>query len=352
MSVQPATLLNNRAARAYLDFVADARSTLMNVRWGAVTSLGSATIAAYEQRTSTTVDSVATVRDALLKLPEMSAFFRVKRTLQEACWQRIIDACAPIEAQLLDTVSQAEQQGPGNVSWNPAATYPDYARVDIHIQPGGYTQHPLAGLIYDLGTQVFFGGGNIDAMHAATANRTLPPLDGRVACVVDIGCSVGQMTCALKQRFPEANVWGTDISGPMVRYAHWRAVQNNCDVQFAQMPAEQLNFSADEVDLIVAHIVFHELPVAVIRQVIREAMRVLRPGGALVIWDFPTATADNPSFATFMGIMDAADNGEPYVIPFVRCDVEKLLCDAGFTLRSTDPKHIQQHGRIADKPTA
>jgi SAM-dependent methyltransferase len=352
MSAQPDTLLGNRAARAYLDFVADARGTLMNARWGAMTGLGHAAIADYEQRTGVAADSVATVRDALLTLPEMSAFFRVKRTLQEACWQRIIEACTPLEAQLLETLSDAEQQGPGSVRWNPETAYPDYAQVDIHIQPGGYTQHPLAGLIYDLGTQVFFGGGNVDAMHTATAERTLPPLDERVARVVDIGCSVGQMSCALKHRFPDAEVWGTDISGPMVRYAHWRAVQNNCAVQFAQMPAEQLDFGADEVDLIVAHIVFHELPVAVIRQVISEAMRVLRPGGALVIWDFPTATADNPSFGNFMGIMDAADNGEPYAIPFVQCDVEKLLHDAGFTLRSKDPNHIQQHGRIADKPAA
>jgi SAM-dependent methyltransferase len=343
-------LINDRSARAYLDFVADARGTLMNAQWGAMTGLGHQLIAAYEQRTEASADSVAAVRAALLDTPEMSAFFRVKRSLQEACWQRIIDACAPLQDELLATLAATEQQGPGSVQLNPHYTYPEYAQVDIHIQPGGYTQHPLAGLIYDLGTQVFFGGGNVDALHAATAERTLAPLDEKVTRVVDIGCSVGQMSCALKHRFPDAEVWGTDISGPMVQYAHWRAVQHNCDVHFAQMPAEQLDFPDGHADLIVAHILFHELPVPVIKATVKEAFRVLRPGGAFVIWDFPTATADNPGFGNFMGIMDAADNGEPYAIGFVRCNVEDLMLDAGFNLRSNDPGKIQQQGRIGDKP--
>jgi ubiquinone/menaquinone biosynthesis C-methylase UbiE len=232
---------------------------------------------------------------------------------------------------------------------NPDYAYPEYATVDIHIQPQGYTGHPLAGLIYDTGTRVFFGGGNVDAMHDAVARKTQLPVDGRVERAVETGCSVGQMTCALKRRFPDAEVWGTDISAPMVRYGHWRALQSNFDVQFAQMPAEDLDFPDEHVDLVVAHILFHELPVPVIKEVLAEAFRVLRPGGTIVIWDFPTATDANPSFANFMGIMDAADNGEPYAIGFVRCGVEELMRDAGFELRFDDPADLQAHGRVGDK---
>jgi SAM-dependent methyltransferase len=354
MTAKTTSLLPGRAARAYLDFVAEARGTLMNAHWGTLTGIGHEAITAFEAETGAPVENDNDVRAALLGLPVMAAFFRIKRTLQEACWQRIIDACTPREQALVRVLSEAEQQGPGSVHVNQHFLYPEYARVDIHIQPGGYTDHPLAGLIYDAGTQVFFGGANgkmfVDPLHDATAERTLIPLDERVENIVEIGCSVGQMTCALKKRFPGANVWGTDISAPMVRYAHWRALQTECDVHFAQMPAEKLDFPDEHVDLIVAHILFHELPVAVIRQVLAEAFRVLRPGGSIVIWDFPTATDANPSFGNFMGIMDAADNGEPYALGFVRCGLEGLITDAGFDLRSDDPAELQAHGRVGDKP--
>lgn len=350
MPADAAVLRTDRATRACLDFIATARVELMNAHWGNMTSMGQHAIDAYQARTGQSVDDDVAVRAVLLDLPPMATFFRIKRTLQEACWQRIIDACAPREADIVTALVASESQGPGSVRLQSTFRYPDYACVDIHIQPGGYTGHPLAGLIYDLGTRVFFGGGNVDALHASVAQRTAAPLDETVERIMDIGCSVGQMTCALKLRFPSAEVLGTDISGPMVQYAHWRAVQQGCDVHFAQMPAEALDVPDGEFDLIVAHILFHELPVTVIERVVTEAYRVLRPGGTFVIWDFPTATDTNPSFGTFMGIMDAADNGEPYALAFVRCGLENIMTRAGFTLRSKDPAEIQAHGRIGDKP--
>ena len=345
-----ASLLTDRAARAYLDFIADARAGLMNAHWGSMTNLGQQAIAAFESRTGQKVENDVAVRTALLDIEPMATFFRIKRTLQEACWQRIIDACTADEAEILAALVTAEGQGPGSVRLQPDFSYPEYATVDIHIQPGGYTHHPLTGLIYDRGTAVFFGGGDVDAMHATMAQKTSAPLDERVDAVMDIGCAIGQMTCALKRRFATAHVTGTDISEPMVRYAHWRAVQQNCDVDFAQMPAETLDATDGSLDLIVAHIVFHELPVAIIKRVVAEAYRTLRPGGSFVIWDFPTATESNPSYGNFMGMMDAADNGEPYALDFVRCGLEDMMKSAGFTLRSEIPTDIQANGRIGDKP--
>lgn len=349
MPTEAAALLVDQATRAYLDFITDARGELVYAHWGGMTSMGQRAIDEYESRTGQSVDDDAAVRATLLDLPPMATFFRLQRTLQEATWQRIIDACAPREADIVAELVATESRGPGSVRLQPAFRYPEYATVDIHIQPGGYTGHPLAGLIYDLGTQVFFGGGKVDAVHESVAQKTAAPLDRRVERIMDIGCSIGQMTCALKHCFPAAEVRGTDISGPMVHYAHWRAVQRGCDVHFAQMPAEALDVPDGYFDLVVAHILFHELPVGIIERVVTEAYRVLRPGGAFVIWDFPTATDTNPSYANFMGIMDGADNGEPYALGFVHCGLEDIMKRAGFTLRSEDPTEIHTNGRIGDK---
>ena len=341
----------SRAAEAYLDFVGDARQQLMHAHWGSLLSLGYSAIAAVTDETGDAPEDIATVKQTVLDFPEMAAFLRIKRTLQESCWDRVIDAYAPEQADFLKAMDDSDAPGPGSVKWDPKFQYPEYATVDIHIQPGGYTQHPLSGLIYDHGTRVFFGGGAPgDFIHEATVKRTASPIDGTLRRALEIGCSVGQLTCALKNSSPEAEVWGIDISAPMVRYAHWRAKQRHIDVHYAQMAAEQMDFPDDHFDLVVAHILFHEIPVEVIKKTIGEVFRVLRPGGTFVLWDFPTATEQNPSFANFMGILDAADNGEPYAVGFVRCGIEELMKDAGFSLRSEEPEQIMEQGRVGDKP--
>ena len=337
-----------RAAEAYLDFIGGARQELMHAHWGKLLSLGNSALAAA----GGAPDSVDEVKRVLLDFPEMAAFLRVKRTLQESCWKRVIDAYGPEQADFIDVMEKSDGQGPGSVKWDPNFQYPEYATVDIHIQPGGYTQNALSGLIYDHGTKVFFGAGSqSDFIHDATAKKTATPVDGTLRRVLEIGCSVGQLTCALKNLFPETETWGIDISAPMVRYAHWRAIQQNIDVHYAQMAAEQMSLPGNHFDLIVAHILFHELPVEVIKKTVGEVFRVLRPGGTFVVWDFPTATEQNPSFANFMGVLDAADNGEPYAIGFVRCGVEGFMKRAGFALRSEEPEKIMEQGRVGDKPT-
>jgi ubiquinone/menaquinone biosynthesis C-methylase UbiE len=166
--------------------------------------------------------------------------------------------------------------------------------------------------------------------------------------VLEIGCSVGQLACELKKRLPDAEVWATDISAPMVRYGHWRAVQQEVDVHFAQMASEALEFPDNHFDLVVSHILFHEIPRPVIEKTLAEAKRVLRPGGTFVLWDFASASEDRPGYGGILGLMDAADNGEPYAPGFVTMNVEKTIEDTGFVIRKVgDP--AQMHDRVCDK---
>ena len=263
------------------------------------------------------VDEMRTVME---DVPEVATWLRVKRSLQEAYWQRIMESYGMREEEFLHMLEVSDAEGPGSVVWDPDFDYPEYATVDIHIQPGGYVEEPLGGFHYDYGTKVFFGGmNNDDVLHSKMAEKTSLPLDGRVERIMDIGCAIGQFSCALKKRFPGAQVWGTDIGSPMVRYAHHRAVKQNLDVNFAQMACEDLDFPDNHFDLMTAHLLFHELPVPIIEQTLAEAFRVLRPGGTFVLWDFPSAAADDGRFSGFIRYMDAADNGEPYSCEFVYC---------------------------------
>ncbi|MBL8642885.1 MAG: class I SAM-dependent methyltransferase, partial [Rhodospirillaceae bacterium] len=145
-----------------------------------------------------------------------------------------------------------------------------------------------------------------------------------------------------------AEVHGIDISSAMLRYAHWRALEQNTEIHLTQMATEAMEFETGSFDLVVSHLLFHEIPVPVIKKTLAEVRRVLRPGGTYVMFDFPTATPQSPGYSGFAGLMDAVDNGEPYAYGFVKCGIEELLEEAGLKLRSHDKAVIAQTGRVCD----
>jgi ubiquinone/menaquinone biosynthesis C-methylase UbiE len=349
----PTPALTARADEAFLDFVSDARNVLMHEQWYAVCELANKALATADLAKKEEVwpGKIEEMREVLKGVPEAAVMLRAKRSLQEAYWNRIMDSYGINETEWLAKLDAADKQGPGTLTLNPDFDVPDYAKVEIHIQPGGYVREPLCGLHYDYGTKVFFGGQNDeDALHIKVAKQTSAPKDGKVERLLDIGCAIGQLTCEMKRRFPQAEAWGIDVGAPMLRYAHLRASEQDLDVNFSQMVCEDMDFPDNHFDIVTSHLLFHELPMPVIRNTLAEVYRVLRPGGTFVVWDFPTNTPQEARFALYSLMFDSADNGEPYSTDFVYSGVESLMKATGFSLRYEDPEEVQRHGRVCDKP--
>ena len=353
--VGPTPAMTRRADESFLNYIKDLRSVLMMAPAKDVHPKANAVIEAEGIQIKSTHESAEAVRDVVRrKLPEAGVWARVYRSTQQAFWGRICESYGLREGAFLDMLEKSDQSGPGSVEWDPDYVYPDYAKVDIHLQPGGYVGHPLAGLRYDYGSQVFSGKvGENDYLHQAMAKRVPTPMDGRVERIMDIACSVGKLTCALKERFPDAEVWGTDISAPMVRYANYRAIEQERAVHFLQKAGEDLDeLPANQFDLVSVHILFHETPTPVTDRIIANVYRMLRPGGTFWISDFPTLgnDPDGLHYTNLLGAIDSADNCEPYAPEFVRSNIEDKLRKIGFTLRFEDPADINAHGRVCDKP--
>lgn len=343
--------LTTRSDETYNDFMSDARNFLLHAQWRNMSVRGNKILADAGLKPDHTQDGVAKARAAIADDTYINTFLRVKRSAQEIYKQRIVESYRLREAEYLRRMDDAEKRGPGTLTYDPNFVYPDYAKVHIHLQPGGYVGHPLAGMYYDYGTSIFYGGSNEDdALHARLARETPTPLDGKVTRILEIGCGIGQFACELKRVHPNAEVTATDISGPMIRYGHMRAVEQNMDVHFAQMPSEALDFPDRHFDLVVSHILFHEIPLEVIDRTLAEVKRVLRPGGTYVMWDFASAEPGRPTYSGLVGLMDAADNGEPYAIEFVNCNVEGKLEQLGFHLRSRVAPNVMMGSRVCDKP--
>ncbi len=353
--VGPTPAMTRRADETFLNYIADLRSILMMAPAKDIHPNANAVIEAEGVEITATEESVEAVRNVIRRrLPEAGVWARVYRSSQQAFWNRVCESYGLREDVYLRMLEDSDGRGPGSVEWDPDYVYPDYVKVETHLQPGGYVGHPLAGLRYDYGTRVFAGKvSEHDYLHKAMAERVPTPRDGRIEKVMDIACAVGKLTCALKERFPEAEVWGSDISAPMVRYAHYRALEQGLAIHFLQKAGEDLDqLPGNQFDLVTVHIMFHEVPTPVVDRTIANVYRMLRPGGTFWISDFPTLGND-PSglhYTNLLGAIDSADNSEPYAPEFVRSNIEKKLTNIGFTLRYEDPADINTHGRVCDKP--
>jgi ubiquinone/menaquinone biosynthesis C-methylase UbiE len=176
-----------------------------------------------------------------------------------------------------------------------------------------------------------------------------PPQDGRIARILDVACSIGQCTTALKQRFPQAEIWGLDVALPLVRYAHKRATDLGIDVHFVQALAEDTKFPDAHFDCVLSYILFHEVPSRLFAPILAEFFRVLRPGGMLTVVDAPNTTAWPPGNKLWLDF-DATYNCEPYSPAFVASDFQGLAKQAGFRVVSSGPTPTFLACTVLEKP--
>lgn len=111
--------------------------------------------------------------------------------------------------------------------------------------------------------------------------------------VLDIGCGRGALLTAVAKLLPAGRAYGVDIwrpdqsgNGPDAarRNAEREGVADRIELYTADMT--RLPFADDTFDLIVSSLAVHNVPSAAGRRAaIDEAVRVLRPGGRLVIAD-------------------------------------------------------------------
>lgn len=103
--------------------------------------------------------------------------------------------------------------------------------------------------------------------------------------LLDVATGTGKMALALKRRRPSAAVTGVDFAEPMLAVARSAASRRRLDVRFEQADGTALPFedaSFDAVTIAYGLRNFEDPDAG-----LREFERVLRPGGRLVILEFP-----------------------------------------------------------------
>ncbi len=99
--------------------------------------------------------------------------------------------------------------------------------------------------------------------------------------ILDVGCGTGALLHHLLSNVPEADLAGVDPSPEMLTMARNRLPVT---IELKQGWAEEIPYSSDTFDTVVSCNMFHYIRQP--QDALEETLRVLRPGGTLVISDW------------------------------------------------------------------
>ncbi len=232
------------------------------------------------------------------------------------------------------------------------SAFPAYYTRNFHWQTDGWLSARSARL-YDMNVEVLFGGTG-DVMR----RMAIPPLvDGvrealrgevRSARVLDIACGTGRYLTTLARALPGAQLTGVDLSPPYVARAA-KAIAHLPGARAIAANAESLPFETNHFDAATSIFLFHELPSDVRRRVLGEALRVLRPGGRLVVLD----AAQLPEAEEVRFFLDAFQRlyHEPYFKGYLRDDLGAAAREIGFR-HVAETSHFFAKVVVVEKPSA
>ncbi|MEO3854290.1 methyltransferase domain-containing protein [Acrocarpospora sp. B8E8] len=253
-------------------------------------------------------------------------YSHLERVQQKMLWKIAGDAVLRRRADLLAQYDQGSEVL-GSLTLDPDLELPSwYTDYDIHIQPGSFYSDDMSAYVYEFGARIVMLRDNDGyKFHRLFTETALPAADG-VSRVVDIGCGFGKSTRPLALRYPDAEVIGIDLAAPGLRLAHAEAEAAGVRISYRQGDGRATGLEGGSCDVVTGTMVLHEMPAAAVGETLREAARLLKPGGALRFLEFQP-TGDPFRDATIFE--HAERNNEPFFHDLFGSDLLQMCRDAG-----------------------
>lgn len=203
-----------------------------------------------------------------------------------------------------------------------------YSVIDTHQHPGNLHDDVLAGYIYKASaasTQP--GSTNAYGLHYKFTD-VIAEYAQDPAAVLDLGCGFGKSALPLAQKWPQAKVDGIDLSEGCLRLAAVEAEEHGVgNLTYFRGDVASTGKPDKAYDLVTSTMLLHELDTDAVIDAMKEAHRVLAPGGALIQLDFRARNRVEGFFLHGHG----QRNNEPYMAAFDELDFKSCLEEIGFT---------------------
>ncbi len=164
--------------------------------------------------------------------------------------------------------------------------------------------------------------------------------------VLDVACGSGNLTLTAQgYATPGGKVYGIDASPEMIDVAKKKAARLGKDVTFQVGLAEKLDFPDAMFDVVISRLAIHHLPDDLKRRAFAEILRVLKPGGHLLIADFvqPSNHMLNHLTSVIVG---------PRMMDTKTWSLPPMLTDSGFVDVKSGPTRSSFLGFISGKKPA
>ncbi len=145
--------------------------------------------------------------------------------------------------------------------------------------------------------------------------------------VLDLCCGSGGATRYLVQDFTQ--VTALDASDVGLKRVAQKVPRAQCVRSFA----ESMPFEDNQFDLVHTSMAMHEMRTDQLREIFREVLRVLRPGGIFVLIDFhrPTQLLLWPGLAVFLWVFETQTAWQ-----LLKLDLPQVLGETGFQAIQTE----------------
>ena len=161
--------------------------------------------------------------------------------------------------------------------------------------------------------------GNFNRLRDAALDMLGKDLDGRT---LQIACVYGNLTAKLRERLAaDGELHIVDIL-PVQLDNLTRKLPADSRVKLIHADSAHLPMETASYDRALLFFLLHEMPEDVRRKTIAEALRMLKPGGQLVIVDYHQPSKLNPLYWPMQGVLRTL---EPYAMDLWRHPIDTWL---------------------------